>query len=126
MASRFLDTLGGVNSSNAQNYYFSTPGYCTSQVVTGGAGAVTITVPTGYRAVAMSAGGFLYYVNAFTIATGSGSTVTTGIADMESPAQLMLTQMDSNTLGTLTTGASITSFTLYCPNTTTVFFRWFK
>lgn len=125
---RYLTSLRNFGADNGHTFYFASPGYTTSKACTGGT-AYTITAPVDangfyYRAVAFSAGGALYYVNPFATATGAAGSA--GVSDIECPAQLSLQNADTQTLGTVSAGAQITTFSLLMPVTGTVFMRWYN
>lgn len=126
-----LATLRNFRSDNGHTYYAASPGYRTKKVLVANT-AVTITIPTdgngvAYRAVDFSSGGNPIYVNPDTTATGPvAGDVTSGTADMESPAFLSLTNGDNQTLGTNAPGAYYATFSLLSPVACTVYMRWFN
>jgi hypothetical protein len=125
---RVLSSLRNFVSDNGHTFYFASPGYACSKALSA-ATAATFTVPNDvngvpYKAVSLSAGGNLYYVNCF--ATATGAVGSNGVSDLEAPAQLSLVNADGQTLGTGAPGTMITSFSLYAPTACTVFMRFFS
>lgn len=124
-----MSSLRNLRSDNGHTYYFAPPGYCTSVLLVGGVAQI-ITIPGDsnaltYRGVAFSAQGALFYVNLFRTATGALATNTTGYADIECPAQLVIQNADAQIINGVASGAFPLTFSIIAPVACTVFMRWF-